>query len=263
MVLTESVKRKIGEYIDWENCFDFSGWKKTDIFIDEKLSDSWIKARPEDAYKFENPIFKKYVDSANGKWLEKQYSKDKYKVIVASGLNDARTEDELCEIILHELRHCLDYQNAVKDLDFKDYYSGNQYYKNWSEYRAVTVSIRYNFFLKNRSDGKDLFKILAEILGSWSADCVEGLVQSKEPEEKLYFLSRYIVASRAIRNLSIKYLSDAQAFQLWLLTPTYITEKYGYVFYIANEWDNLKRCLLDAEPHTYYYRDLVAKLKNL
>ncbi len=104
-----------------------------------------------------------------------------------------------------------------------------------------------------RADRKDLFKILAEILGSWSADCVEGLVQSKEPEEKLYFLSRYIGASRAIRNLSIEYLSDAQAFQCWLLTPTYITEKYGYVFYIANEWDNLKRCLLDAEPHTYYY----------
>lgn len=108
-----------------------------------------------------------------------------------------------------------------------------------------------------------MFKILAEILGSWSADCVEGLVQSKEPEEKLYFLSRYIGASRAIRNLSIEYLSDAQAFQLWLLTLTYITEKYGYVFYIANEWDNLKRCLLDAELHTYCYRDLVAKLKNL
>ena len=39
MVLTESVKRKIGEYIDWENRFDFSGWEKTDIFIDEKLSE--------------------------------------------------------------------------------------------------------------------------------------------------------------------------------------------------------------------------------
>lgn len=230
MVLTESVRRKIEEYIAWENSLDFSGWETIDIFMDGKLSDAWIKARPEDAYKFEDPIFKKYVDSANGKWLEKQHLKDKYKIIVALGLDAVRTEDELCEIILHELRHCLDYQNAVKALTFKDYYSGNQYYNNWSEYRAVTVSIRYNFFLKNKSDRKDLFKVLAEILGNWSADCVEGLIQSKEPEEKLYFLSRYIGASRAVRNLSMEYLSDARAFQLWSLTPTYITEKYGTFF---------------------------------
>ena len=147
--------------------------------------------------------------------MEKQYLKDKYKIIVALGLDAVRTEDELCEIILHDLRHCLNHQNAVKALTFKDYYSGNQYYNNWSEYRAVTVNIRYNFFLKNKSDREDLFKVLAEILGSWSADCVEGLIQSKESEEELYFLSRYIGASRAIRNLSKEYLSDAWAFQLW------------------------------------------------
>jgi hypothetical protein len=256
------MKKKIEEYVAWEKSFDFEGWEKIDIYIGVKLSDAWIKARPGDAYKFENLEFKNHVDSANGKWLEKQYPEDKYKIIVSMGQEHERTEDELCETILHELRHCLDYQSAVRDLAFEEYWPGNWYYTDWSEYRAVSVSVRYNFFIKSKCSRENPFEILAGILGVWSADCVEGLMQSEDPEEKLYFLTRYIGASRAIRNLNMEYQIDSYAFHLWNMTPTYITEKYGYVFYIGNEWDDLQSCLLDAEPQTYYYGELLNKMKN-
>jgi hypothetical protein len=262
MILTKSIKKKIEEYVAWEKSFDFEGWEEIDIFIDVKLSDAWIKARPGDAYKFEDLEFKNCVDSANGKWLEKQYPEEKYKIIVSLGQELERTEDELCEIILHELRHCLDYQSAVRDLAFEEYWSGNRFFINWSEYRAVSVSVRYNFFLKSKCSRENQFEILAGILGIWSADCVEGLMRSEDPKEKLYFLSRYIGASRAIRNLNAEYQIDSDAFHLWNMTPTYITEKYGYVFYIGNEWDDLQSCSLDAEPHTYYYGDLLNKMRN-
>ncbi len=49
----------------------------------------------------------------------------------------------------------------------------------------------------------------------------------------------------------------ARVFHLWHLTPQYIIERFGYAFYIGNEWDDTKNCGLNARPKTYYYDKLV------
>lgn len=259
-MLTESLTKKIKEYISWEKTLDFSGWEEIEVFLAPTLSDAWIKARPNDAYKFENEAFKVRIDNANGKWLEKQFPEDKYKVIVALGTEFEKTEDELCKVILHELRHCLDYQKAVKNLTFDEYHSGNQYYCDWSEYRAVIASVRYSFFLEHKYSRKSIFKILSEILGYWSADCVEGLLCEKKPEDILYYLSRYIGASRAILNLSKEY-EIGHVFDTWIMTPTNLTVTYeNILYYIGEEWNKLEECSLDAEPQTCHYKELLKRV---
>ena len=255
-----SMNCKLKEYFEWENLYDFSGWEKLEIFMGESLVDAWLKARPNDKYKFENLEFLKNVKESNGKWLEKQFESDTYKIIVATG--KGRTEEEICETIIHEMRHCLDFQISVNELSFQDYHVGNDFYNSWSEFRAVSVSVRYEFFLRNNIN-KDYFRDLSELLGLWNADCLMGLISSKgDPHAQIYFISRYVGASRTIRNLSYEYQVRCDAFELWNMAPTYITENYGNVFYLGNEWDEKKTCDLDVVPETYYFNDLCSRLTS-
>lgn len=258
--LTNSVKNKLKDYFSWETDFDFSGWEDIEMFFGETLVDAWIKARPNDIDKFNDSEFTDLVLSANGKWLEKQFEEDSYKIIVAT--NRFESVDEMCIVIAHELRHCLDYQNAVNGLNFENYEPGNTYYNNWSEFRAVSVSVRFDIFQKLQSGSKDFFSTLASTLGCWSTDCVEGLMNANNYRDELYFISRYVGASRAIQNLNKKFSVGSTALYLWQMAPTYITENYGLVFYIGNEWSRMESCSLDVTPEENYYNDLLMKLKK-
>lgn len=249
-------------FLNWENQ-SFDNWENVDVFIAETLSEAWILARPYDAHKFLDKKFKRMVDTANGKWLEKTTPTDSYKIILSTKYCDSI--QFLTKTFVHEMRHCLDYQNAVKDLPFEDYHPGNRYYNNWSEFRAVYSHTRYEFFSKyadNMSE-KQVFDILAEILGRNSADATTGLIRSASNlEDALYYISRYIGASRAIRNINMQESIDAEVFHLWTLTPQYIIENFGYVFYIGNEWDGTEICELDATPETCYYPALVERIAD-
>ncbi|MBQ2942557.1 MAG: hypothetical protein IJD97_10000 [Clostridia bacterium] len=258
-IIIKDVISEFKRFLNWETQ-SFDNWETVDIFIAETLSEAWILARPYDEHKFLNKEFKKMVDSANGKWLEKADSADSYKIILSTKHCDSI--QDVVKTLVHEMRHCLDYQNSVKHLSFDDYHSGNRYYNNWSEFRAVYSHTRYEFFTKYSSNmsNKEVFDILAEILGKNSSDSVTGLIRSENDlEDTLYYLSRYIGGSRAVRNINLQSI-NAEVFHLWTLTPQYIIENFGSVFYIGNEWDETEVCELDAVPKTYYYPMLVDRL---
>jgi len=256
-----ALKDEFRRFAAWESQ-SFENWEAIEIFIAGTLSEAWMMARPSDRHKFTDAEFKDRVDRANGKWLEKTNPDDSYKIILSTRYHDSL--QALTRILIHEMRHCLDYQNAVKDLPFCEYTPGNAYYNNWSEFRAVYSQVRYEYFIRSRGVIRDLerFGILAEILGKHAADATTGLMRSEENlRDTLYFLSRYIGASRAVRNLNMETSVDAEVFHLWTMTPQYITEHFGYVFYIGNEWDDTKVCALDASPQTYYYNALVDRIE--
>ena len=140
--LKMEVVSEFKRFLNWE-CQSFEGWENVDIFIADTLSEAWISARPFDAPKFADKRFKRMVDSANGKWLEKTTPTDTYKIILSTKYHSS--VHSLTKSLVHEMRHCLDYQNAVKHLDFEDYHPGNQYFINWSEFRAVYSHTRYEF----------------------------------------------------------------------------------------------------------------------
>lgn len=258
----EALLAEFRRYLEWESQ-SFEGWEAVEIFVADTLSEAWLMARPGDARKFRKAEFKRKVDLGNGKWLEKQSASDTYKVILST--KNCRTIQELTGILVHELRHCLDYQNAVKDLDFEEYRPGNLYYYNWSEFRAMYALTRYEYFSR-KQDGmtpRDLFNLMGEILGKRSADVVAGLMGSRDDmEDTLYFISRYIGASRAIRNLNMQEGIDSWVYHLWNMTPHYIIENFDYVFYIGNEWDATESCSLDAVPSTYYYEALISRIQR-
>ena len=37
---------------------------------------------------------------------------------------------------------------------------------------------------------------------------------------------------------------------------------FGYVFYIGNEWDETSVCELNATPETYYYEELIDRIRK-
>lgn len=258
MKMLNKILEQLKKYLEWETEFDFSGYQDIEIYIGETLSEAWIKARPNDEYKFTDLKFKNYVDNASGKWLEKQFPEDKYKVILSLEYSDDPVV--LAGILVHELRHCLDYSKAVSKLTFDKYTPGNEFYCNWSEFRSMIVRFRYQFFQEIKAKNNNYFKVISELLGYWSADSMEGLLTAENKQEELYFLSRYIGVARAARNLNMEN-DNVASFHLWHLMPLTIYEKYDCVFYIANEWEKISVCQLN-QAETTYYRDLVNRIEN-
>lgn len=265
----EYIKTKIIErfkgYLSWETNFSFDGWENIELYIADTLSEAWIQARPNDIFLFSDKHFEDMVNSANGKWLEKRKPDDTYNIILSTKYN--KDIDALAKTYVHELRHCLDYQNAVKELSFEEYRVGSNFYIDWSEYRAVMADTRYEFYIriKEFKDCTDyqIFCVLSEILGVRSADSVAGLMNSrKDIHDIRYFISRYVGASRAIRNLNIELNEISSVFHLWTMTPRYINEIFDKTFYLGNEWDDIEECNLDAEPKYSYYNDFLETISK-
>lgn len=260
---TKQMQSDMENYIEWESKFSFSNWRDVQIFVGNSLSEAWVKARPNEAYKFEDVEFKEMVNRANGKWLEKQHPDDTYKVILKVNNN----YQQMLETYVHELRHCLDYQEAVKELPFEEYRVGMQFYQEWSEFRAVMNATRlcfwkqhYNMESLGETQMESDFKILSKILGEESADALHGIMNSGSDKKSIrYFISRYLGVQRAVRDINMEYGIHSPVFHVWNMTPTFITENFGSVFYIANEWED-RPCSLETKSETYYYKHLMEKI---
>lgn len=262
LISNQQLLSELNRYLQWEK-ESFCGWENIEIFIAETLSEAWLLARPKDKYKFEKNSFKQIVDNADGKWLEKQDENDTYKIILSTKY--CQNIQYLTSILVHEMRHCLDYQNAVRSLSFQEYRPGNAYYNNWSEYRAVYSQTRYEYFYKCSADlnSHKKFNAMSEILGQKTADAISGLMRpNNEIKDYLYYLSQYIGVSRSIRNISLQENIGVNVFSLWNMTPQYIIEHFGYVFYIGNEWDKCEFCEIDATAVTPYYNELINRISN-
>lgn len=250
------------EYLAWEQEFTFAGWGLVELYIADTLSEAWLTARPHDVQKFENKDFKRFVDSSNGKWLEKVSPTDTYKIILSTRYNNSISD--LTQCFVHELRHCLDYQNTVGGWEFDKYVPGNEYYNSWSEFRATMADTRFEFFWKTKGieETRGIFKALSELYGKKTADAIEGLMENQASETLLYNISRYLGADRAIKKLNDTMGVKAKCFYLWHLLPWYIEEQFGNVFYVANEWEMRKCCPLDGQPKEYYYDEMIQKIKE-
>lgn len=259
----ENIISEFKNYLEWEK-ESFENWDSVEIFIADTLSEAWIMARPSDKHKFSDEEFKEMVDNANGKWLEKTDPSDSYKIILST--IHSHTVQDMTRRFVHEMRHCLDFQNAVKDLSFDEYHPGNLYYKLWSEFRAVYFDTRYEFFTRHNPnmDYGEVFDILAELLGKKSANSTIGLMRSEDDfHDTLYFLSRYIGASRAVRNLEIENSLDAEVFHHKIMTPYYIFDNFGDgFFYIGDDWDDTEVCELNAEPKSSYFDELLNRVSS-
>ena len=121
-MMKEELISEFKKFLDRERQ-SFEGWDTVEIFISDTLSEAWILARPEDTDKFEDPAFKRFVDSANGKWLEKKSPDDPYKVILST--KHVSSSSDMMETFVHEMRHCPDYRNAVRDLPFAECQPGD------------------------------------------------------------------------------------------------------------------------------------------
>ena len=265
----EKIKNEIIEqfrkYLLWETAFSYDGWENIEVHIGNTLSGAWLEGRPEDAYKFQDIRFKKMVNSARGKWLEKQSVNDTYKVIIST--ERCHDLNDMVRTYVHELRHCLDYQNAVRDLRFEEYELGNKFYLDWSEYRASMADTRYEFYqlLNENKEISDntVFYILSGMLGRRSADAVAGLMNNKENIRNIrYYISRYVGSSRAIRNLNMEFGEISEVFHLWNMMPVYIDELYNMTFYLGNEWDELEICKLNQAPSTHYYEEFLKTIST-
>lgn len=222
----------------------FDGYKQVEIYTGEKLSDAWIIARPDETGKFEDEAFRTFVNRANGKWLEKRNPDEPYRILLSRGSNSNITD--ITKVYIHELRHVLDYSRANMSIEFNEQKPGGLYFRRYSEYNAEKASTR--FMAKNWiATYTDLHPVdcLSAVLGILSADAVHGAYFSNTVEDITYYISRYLGAQRAIRNLSEE-VAPSVAFQLWNLTPFYFEDNYGSIFYLAGAWDDIAVCELDA-----------------
>ena len=234
----------------------FDGYKKVEIYTGDTLSDAWISARPDEKGKFEDEEFKTFVNEANGKWLEKRNQEEPYKIILSCA--SSLSIEEITKTYIHELVHILDYSRATKDVVFSRTKPGGLYFRRYSEYNAEKVATRY--MAKNwisRYSNLHPFDCLAAVLGILSADAVHGAINSTTIEDVTYYIARYLGAQRAIRNLSME-IVPSPAFHLWTLTPSHLSETYGSIFYLANEWDDIQTCDLDCTSNRF--KDLIDRV---
>jgi len=241
------------DYIEWDNNSILVLDDDINLYIADTLPQAWLLARPYDKKKFENNNFYNMVNCTNGKWLEPTNSNEPYSVILAS--KNYSFENILCTFA-HELQHCMDYITSVEHFGENKENMYCDSFAHWSEFRAEFTRTRVNAYLNknNLKNGKTAFKFFTEFLGYKTSDALVGLVKSDTADEKMYYISRYMGCQRAVRNLSDIYCPNP-VFQLWNLTPDFITDKYGYgFFYLENTWENIK--VHDLYKHDKEYLEL-------
>ena len=234
---------------------DFSGWEEINIFYGDTLSDAWVSARPDESNKFEDDEFRAYVDSSNGKWLEKRTPDEQYKIILAT---DGRTEQEVMSSAIHEIRHVLDYKNGTKDLRFSQYHPGTEYFTAYSEFNAVRTQMIFDLECILPDDKYGRFRVMSEQLGYWTADSLHGILTSQESSSVQYFISRYLGAHSGIDHFNDRI---SPVFHLWTLTPVEIIEQFGDIFYLGNEWEKMSCCSVE-ESGTQRWKDLLERIES-
>lgn len=260
MITASDVTLRFEEYISKEDpsiSSFFIDYKSVPVFAAETLSDAWLMARPDDDYKFADEEFKSFVNEATGKWLEKRTPDEPYKIILAIG--NETDIDRVVKTYIHELRHVMDYANAVQGMNFRDYSPGDRYFTCYSEYNAEKSATRY--WVKcclERNVFSSPFECLSSLLGYFTADALHGAMKSSGIKDISYFISRYLGAQRSIRDLSME-IAPSPVFHLWSMTPSIIAERYGTPFYLANEWDEKTKCPLVGSS-SLYFNELINRI---
>lgn len=143
---------------------------------------------------------------------------------------------------------------------------GDSYYHDWLIFRVHYVMQKAHFYLKisDLHDSKEIIQYLSDSMGKVNYKTVVKLINLSLVEYRrcINTIFNYLGATRALRDLALTYLDDNEfhgeywALQLWNLTPTFLTDQYGYIFYIGNEMGKMDNCPYDYKPEEYYYLSL-------
>lgn len=144
------------------------------------------------------------------------------------------------------------------------------YYSDWLAFKINYNAMKAEFYRKisNPWDADKVISFLSGWLGreNYNVVMTDMCVGAEKYRSRINHIFMYLGTARAIRDLTIKYLDNTYAscwaFHLWNLTPTYLTDKYGYIFYLGNELSSLEDCPYDYVPREYYYHDFYMKVKK-
>lgn len=244
-------------YLENEN-INLNDYERVELFFGKTLEEAWIKARPNDEYKFENKDFKQMVNRCNGKWLEKQNEKDTYKIIIAY---EGLSKEEITGTYIHELTHIIDYQNAVKDKPFEEQHCGNRLFTKWSEFNAEYARAKLMYLFNKEKGLLDDFTFASSYLGYKTADALHGIMNNSDEDAVLYYIVRYLGVQLAIKDIAEEELLT-DVFELFYMTPTHITAMFGDVYLLAREFQYMKECSLDEENDGRCYEDVLLSVKE-
>ncbi len=213
--------------------------KEIKVYTGELLSEAWIQAYPSYQKVFRSDReFCERVDRANGKWLEPKGDQRHYCILLAAGTQAAR--ETLMYVLAHELRHCYDFLKSL--LAYQA--SGkegipplSEKYSSWSEFNAVYTDTVLRLYRSSGNDKAD-FRRIAEYMGYKSADCVCGIQRSDDKKASDYFITRYVGAQRAVRDVAHN-LCPTPTFELWHMTPLAIDKVAPDAFYRAGEYQEI------------------------
>lgn len=140
----------------------------------------------------------------------------------------------------------------------------SNYYRDWLLFKQCYLIRKAWFYLNidNENDVDEVTELLIHILGVINYKTVTQIFDTSNEDYLGHgsIAMNYVGNTRAVRDLSMKYLDPKVGtqwqFHLWHLTPTTITDTYGYVFYLGNELSKIDYCPYDYEPKEYYYHNL-------
>ena len=144
----------------------------------------------------------------------------------------------------------------------------SRYCKDWLLFKK-NYNIKKAWFYLNLKENKDLNEItdmLIRLLGVANYHAVMDCLytDSTEYNDQAANIMVYLGNTRAIRDLSMRYLDPVLGtqwqFHLWHMTPTTITDNYGYIFYLGNELSSLSYCPFDYRAKQYYYSNFYTQL---
>lgn len=166
----------------------------------------------------------------------------------------------------------LAYLVYAKSQIFNHFEKGGLYYHDWCFFRVNYVIQKASFYLhiSNVNNLQDVLQYLSEAMGRINCDIVIKLMNSpvKDYKGQIAYLFIYLGTVRALRDLALAYLDNDHlygeywAFQLWYMTPTFITDHFGYIFYIGNEMGKLAECPYNYHATEYYYSALYERIKQ-
>ncbi|MDD7372038.1 MAG: hypothetical protein PUH04_10590 [Firmicutes bacterium] len=175
-------------------------------------------------------------------------------------------KNDTFESQLAQFVHYVTWKNNQYKNDFPED-EQSPYARDWLSFKEeynVIISIFYSLDLL--SDYEKIFDYLISTLGKANYRAVRDarLIKKSNVLDLAESVFRYIGVTRAVRNLSKKYLDKnfgiQWEFHLWHMTPNDLIKDYGYIFYLGNELDSLAWCPFSYVAKEYYYNDFYNRL---
>lgn len=137
----------------------------------------------------------------------------------------------------------------------------NKYYYDWLTFKKSYNICKAWFYLniQDVNDAMEIIELFIRILGkiNYKAVVAGSGTPNTDYDQHASIVMEYIGNTRAVRDLSMKYLDDKYGtqwqFHLWNMMAHYLIDKYGNIFYLGNELSSLDFCPYTYRAEEYYY----------